>query len=200
MTTVANEALSVILARRSIASLGEPGPSPDQLDAILAAATTVPDHGSLTPWRFAVVTGDGREAFGDALLAIAAERDPELPDAVRSKLKNKAFLAPVLVVVIASPKPSEKVPEWEQVVSASCTGYAIALAAYSLGLGAVWKSANQLSGTAMTDLLDLDGSERLLGWVAIGTPAKEDRRRLDPPSAAGHVQVLDGTRLRPYQA
>ena len=47
------------------------GSPPDEpaLAQILETATTVPDHGGLRPWRFAVVTGPGRDRLGDALVA-----------------------------------------------------------------------------------------------------------------------------------
>jgi nitroreductase len=200
MTTTANDALAVILSRRSIASLTEPGPTDQQLHDVLAAATTVPDHGSLTPWRFVVVRGAGRDEFGSALADAALEVDPEIPEKGQEKLRNKAFLAPVLVVVIASPQPSGKVPEWEQVASASCTGYALALGAHTVGLGAVWKSANQLAGRRLTELLSLTPEERILGWVAIGTPTKEDPRPPNEPAPHDHTSVLDGPALQPYQS
>jgi nitroreductase len=187
-----------MLSRRSIASLGEPAPTGEQLDGILAAATTVPDHGSLKPWRFVVVRGDGRESFGRALVDAARHDDPELPEPKADKIHGKAFLAPVLIVVIAALQPSEKVPEWEQVASASCTGYALVLAAHALGLGAVWKSANYLAGPAITSLLALEDRQRLLGWVAVGTPVKPDRRPPIDRAPATHAAILDGPALRAY--
>ena len=56
-------------------------------------------------------------------------------------MRGKAFAAPCAVMLIASPRLESNVPEWEQVASASCTGYAVVLGATALGLGAVWKSA-----------------------------------------------------------
>lgn len=150
MTSIAPDPIDVILTRRSISSLGEPAPSDEQLDQILAAATRVPDHGALKPWRFVVVRDEGRAAFGDALADAARSQVADLPEKHQDKLRHKAFLAPIVVVVIASPTAGHKVPEWEQVASASCSGFALALAAHALGLGAVWKSANYLEGPLMT--------------------------------------------------
>ena len=94
--------LDELLTRRSIKSLAEPGPTDQQLDTILRAATTVPDHGSLRPWRFVVVSGDERSRFGDALVAAGLEADPELPDAARAKLHGKAFVAPTFVKMLCT--------------------------------------------------------------------------------------------------
>ena len=67
-------------------------------------------------------------------------------------------------------------PVWEQVASASCTGYAIVLAAVALGFGAVWKSAAVLDTEPVRTLFGLSEHERLLGWVNIGSPGAPGRK------------------------
>jgi nitroreductase len=156
------------------------GTPPDDrsLARILETATTVPDHGSLRPWRFAVIIGAGRERFAEALVESLHElRGNDLPDAVVAKMRGKAFAAPCAVVLIASPNPESNVPEWEQVASASCTGYAVVLAATALGFGAVWKSAAVLDGTPIRALFELAPRERLLGWINLGTPGALGRKK-----------------------
>ena len=120
------------------------GRAPDagDLDLILSTATTVPDHGDLRPWRFVVSAGAGRDRFAEALVAgLHEQRGTDLPEAVVAKMRAKAYAAPCAVLLVASPDPTSNVEVWEQVVSASCTGYAVVLAATGLGYGAVWKSA-----------------------------------------------------------
>ena len=155
------------------------GSPPDDraLAQILETATTVPDHGGLQPWRFAVVRGAGRDRLGDALVdGLHALRGTDLPEAAVAKMRGKAFAAPCSVAVIASPDPSSNVPVWEQVSSASCTGYAIVLAAVALGLGAVWKSAAVLESEPVRTLFGLTEHEQLLGWVNLGTPGVPARK------------------------
>ncbi len=167
------------------------GQAPDRatLDQILAAATTVPDHGGLRPWRFAVVGGTGQERFGQALVdGLHQLRGPDLPEAAVAKMRGKSTAAPCAVMIIASPTLESNVPEWEQVVSASCTGYAMVLAATALGLGAVWKSAAVLDAPAVRQLFDLAAHERLLGWINVGTPAELGRKARSEPEQ----DLLDG--------
>jgi nitroreductase len=153
-------------------------PSPDHLVRILEAATTVPDHGGLRPWRFAVVAEAGRQAFGDALVAgLHDQRGEDLPPAAVAKMRGKAFAAPCAVVVVASPDPSSNVPGWEQRASASCTGYAMVLAAVGLGYGAVWKSAAVLDTGPVRALFELTEHEQLLGWINLGSPAPLGRKQ-----------------------
>jgi nitroreductase len=80
-------------------------------------------------------------------------------------------------MLIASPNPESNVPEWEQVASASCTGYAVVLAATALGFGAVWKSAAVLEATPIRALFALAPGERLLGWINLGTPGAPSRKK-----------------------
>ena len=153
-------------------------PGAEDLRQILETATTVPDHGGLRPWRFAVITDSGRHQLGDALVAGLHElRGQDLPEAMVEKMRRKAFAAPCTIAVIASPDPGSNVPVWEQVASASCTGYALVLGATALGFGAVWKSASVLETSAVRGLFDLGDDEDLLGWVNMGTPTPAGERR-----------------------
>jgi nitroreductase len=145
---------------------------------ILEAATRVPDHGGLRPWRFAVVSGTGRDDFGEALVAGLHElRGEDVPPAAEQKMRQKAYAAPCAVMLIASPHAKSNVPLWEQVSSASCTGYAMVLAATSLGFGAVWKSAPVLDTAAVKDLFKLGEREQLLGWVNLGAAGEPSRKK-----------------------
>ncbi|MGB7051313.1 MAG: nitroreductase [Acidimicrobiales bacterium] len=180
------------------------GTAPDDADltAILEVATTVPDHGSLRPWRFAVVRGPARDRFGDALVAgLHEQRGSDLPDAVVAKMHQKAFAAPACVALIASPDVGANVPVWEQEASAACTGYAIVLAAQALGYGAIWKSAATVDAPAVRAFFALSEHERLLGWVNLGTPTppKAQRRTAaEGPALVDIVTVFDDTDARPF--
>lgn len=142
------------------------------MQQILAAAGTVPDHGSLRPYRFVVIEGEARTRFGDALAKSYVETS-SLPDfaleKVRAKMHGKAFRSPSIIALIASPKPG-KVPAWEQTATAACAGYAIVLAAHALGIGAVWKSVPFTRGQGLTEALSLTPEEEMLGWIHLGTP------------------------------
>src|SRR4051794_20467494 len=165
---IRRDGLELLLARRSAPVLVEPAPSDAELETILHAATTVPDHGTLRPWRFVVVSGDARQRFGDALAASVKQARPDTPDEALVKPRLKAFVAPLFVVIVFSPKDDGKTPDWEQMVSAGLTGYAMLLAAEALGLAAAWKSSHHLTGDALRDLLHLTHHERILGWINLG--------------------------------
>ena len=183
------ELLGALLERRSTSALVEPGPDDAELDLLLQAAATAPDHGRLRPWRFVVVDGEARERFADALEDGGLAGDPDLPDGVRQKLRSKAFVAPTLIAVVAAPRPA-KVERWEQVASAAASAFAMVLAAHALGLGAMWKSVPFRTGPLLADLLDMEPDDELLGWVLVGTPS-------DPGTTVGRAAAdLDGIAFR----
>jgi thiosulfate/3-mercaptopyruvate sulfurtransferase len=177
--------LELMMSRRSAPALTTPAPAEEQLRAILAAAASVPDHGRLRPYRFVVVAGEARRRFGAALreAALVADADP----VTVAKASRKPMFGPLQVVIIASPKPHATVPVWEQEATAALTGYAMELAAATLGVGAAWKSGHHLDQEPIRRLFALVAGERLLGWVNLGTtttsdkPAKQvDSTRPDP--------------------
>jgi nitroreductase len=189
--------LSLLFDRRSSAALVDPGPTDEQLRLLLLAAATVPDHGSVRPWRLVVVHRDGQDAFGEALAASARERQVQAdPESVEG-LRRRAYAAPVQLVVIASPNRGSSVREWEQIACASCTGLAVALAAHALGLGASWKSVPFTRTTALAALLALSDDEHLLGWINVGSRA--DASVLRPTCDPGmYASELRGSTLRPF--
>ncbi len=161
---------ALVASRPEPARDGDP-PDDGALGRILAAAGSVPDHGGLRPWRFVVVAGPARQRMADALVAgLRVARGPGQPDVVVEKMRGKAFAAPCAVVIVSSPVEGSNVPVWEQEASAACTGYAMVLAATGLGLGAVWKSAAVLDTGPVRAAFGLTSSERILGWVNLGTP------------------------------
>jgi len=174
--------LDLLTTRRSVPSrqLGAPGPSPEQLDRLLAAAIRVPDHGKLAPWRLLLIRGDRRREFGEALARIHQRVDPAAPDSVIAKDRERYDFAPLIVVVVARVHPDHpKVPQQEQVISAAFVAYNLLLGAQALGFG-----AQILTGWAAYDadaarLLDLAQNERVVAFVHIGTarePAPERAR------------------------
>jgi len=165
---VSRAGLELIMTRRSAPVLVEPPPSDAELELILRAAVTVPDHGTLRPWRFVVVTGEARAKFGNALVQSILQARPDSPPEGMVKARLKAFVAPLFVVLVSSPKDDGKTPEWEQLISAGLTGYAMLLAAESLGLAAGWKSAHHLTGDSLRELLHLGPRETILGWINLG--------------------------------
>ena len=175
-------ALAFLTTRRSRPAkmFSHPVPDREQLLEILSAATRVPDHGKLEPWRLIVVQGD---AF-TRLATLAEARAQELGgDAEKiAKGRGQFDAGKLAVVVIASPKPAPKIPAVEQQMSAAALCFGIVNAAEAAGWGACW-----LTGWPAHDAdfaaraFGCGPGETVAGIVHIGTPPPDapDRPRPD---------------------
>jgi nitroreductase len=180
----ANAALRDYLKTRRSVGIGflkDPGPSPDELNEILAIGTRVPDHGKLTPWRLVVIEGEARIAAGEKLAEIAKRNNPALDEASLANERRQFLPAPVTIGVIFSHKPLAKAPELEQLLSAGNVCFNLMHAAVALGYAASWVTRWFAFDTAAQQMLGARGGERFIGFVHIGTPTAviEDRDRPD---------------------
>ncbi|WP_313426593.1 nitroreductase family protein [Stenotrophomonas rhizophila] len=177
-------ALQALDARRSVPAkqLGEPGPDPDTLLRMLASAVRVPDHGKLVPYRFLRIAGDARHSLGAFLAERSQQRDPQVAQAQLDKDRQRFSHAPVIITVVARPRPNPKVPEQEQLMTAGCVCFALLQAAQALGFGAQWLTAWMAFDPAVHAHLGLAEGERIAGFIHIGTPktAAPERDRPDP--------------------
>ena len=178
------DALDPLRRRRSVPSrlLGEPGPDPDQLLAMLTEAVRVPDHGKLAPWRFLRIQGEARHRLGELLAARALERDPAAPAATVEKDRQRFSHAPLVLAVIARLTPGHKVPEQEQLLSGGAVCFALLQAAQALGFGAQWLTGWAAYDPVVTARLGLQPNEKVLGFIHVGTAAEAapERQRPDP--------------------
>ncbi len=177
-------ALHALDARRSLPArqLGEPGPDPQTLLRMLASAVRVPDHGKLVPFRFLRIAGDARHTLGEYLVQRSRERDPNVSAAQLEKDRLRFSHAPLVITVVARPRPNPKVPEEEQLMTAGCVCFALLQAAQALGFGAQWLTAWMAFDPAVRAHLGLAEEERIAGFIHIGTPRTEapERERPDP--------------------
>jgi nitroreductase len=172
--------------RRSVPArqLGEPGPDAAQLEQLLRAAVRVPDHGKLVPWRLLAIRGDARARLGLALAAIHARREPDVAPSVLEKDRERFNSAPLIVAVIARIEADHpKIPAQEQLLSAGCVAYNLLLGAQALGYGAQWLTGWAAYDDEAAHLLGLRGSERVIGFVHIGTANEAAPERVRPALA-----------------
>lgn len=160
--------------------MSAPVPTDADLTAILTLATRTPDHGKLEPWRLVLIDRAAMTRLADLAEARARElgADAEKIDKGRGQF-DRGNLA---VAVIASPKPSDKVPAVEQLLSAGALCMNILHAATASGWGANW-----LTGWVSHDpvfaarAFGCTAAETVAGIVHIATPSAPmpDRPRPD---------------------
>jgi nitroreductase len=162
------DALECLMTRRTATRLVEPGPSTEQITAMLAAATTAPDHKMLRPWRFVVVRGEHRATLA-AAISQAAEAVGTLPEPVVRKAAGKATRSPALIAVIAARVPGARISRAEQDASAAAAAQNICLAAHALGVANAWKSVPLPDSPQVRAAFGVRDGEELIGWVELGT-------------------------------
>lgn len=170
------------LARRrssSAVTLAAPGPSADEVEALIALAARVPDHGKLSPWRFVILDSEGKAAFAARLEAIANARGDAKSVAKLAKLK----LPPMGIAVVSRTRQHE-IPLWEQELSAGAVCTTLLYAAQALGYGANWITDWYAYDAQATAVLGLSPEERVAGFIFIGTTAEAPLERERPDPAA----------------
>ncbi len=179
-----NPIIEFLLQRKSppISQIQEPGPSDGQIDQMIRVATRVPDHGLLEPWRFILYRGEARTTVGEFFARRAGEREGPLNEQRIQQEKTRFTRAPLVIGVISSPKPHERIPEWEQFLSGGNAAFSLVLAAHALGFGANWVSNWYSDDAESRTFLGLSPNERVIGFVHIGTVNAKipDRPRPEP--------------------
>jgi nitroreductase len=181
-----SDPLTLLATRRSasVKAMVEPGPTPEQLSALLAIAVRVPDHGKLTPWRFILFEGEARGRFGDILAARWRELHPDHGEATVAQARGFFERAPTVLAVVSRAAPHVKIPEWEQVLSAGAVCQNILIAATAMGLGCQWNTDWCAYDPKALAAMGMAPDEKIAGFIYLGTPKEPitDRPRPDPES------------------
>ncbi|HVP33117.1 MAG TPA: nitroreductase [Steroidobacteraceae bacterium] len=165
------QAIDALVMRRSATALTEPAPDTGALELIFASAVRAADHGRLRPWRFVVVRGAARAAFGELLAAHLARSQPTASAESLQRERDKALRAPMIIVVAAHVNAAVKIPPLEQILSAGVAAGHIMLAALALGYNAMWKTGGAAYDAEVGRALGLDTGDVIVGFLYVGTEA-----------------------------
>jgi nitroreductase len=182
--------LEAIKTRRSVGKVRQDCPPRVVIEQLLEAASWAPNHHVTEPWRFVVIAGDAREAFGEAMAtAKTAEMDPAVKDIPMEfdRAKSKALRAPVIIAVAAEIPIGAKCVEIEEVAATAAAVQNLLLAAHALGLGAIWRTGDPAYDSGVKQFLGFAPTDHLLGFVYVGYPTVE-------PIRAKHTPATDLTR------
>lgn len=180
-----SSALALLLTRRSAKprELVGPGPTPSELEVILAIAARTPDHGKLFPWRFVTVAADQRNAFGALLREALVEHDPCATIAHHQKEGEFAHYAGQLVVLVSAAVEGHKIPLWEQELSCGAAAMNLLLGATALGYVAGWVTGWRAYSERVRAAFCEPG-ERIAGFIFIGHPGRDMEDRPRQPATA----------------
>ncbi len=150
--------LALLATRRSAKArdLVAPGPDAAQLATILAVAARTPDHGKLAPWRFVEITD-------------------------RAARHQFAQQAPCLVAVLSTPQ-GDRIPRWEQELSAGAACMNLLHAAHALGFAGSWLTTWAAFAKPVRKALGAAKGDRIAGFLFLGTAPRDpgERPRPDP--------------------
>jgi len=179
-----SSALSLLETRRSgkPRDLVAPGPTEQELERILNIAVRTPDHGTLSPWRFVVISPKQRQSLADLLARALPEHDPEATSAHYAKALEFAHQAPVMVVLISAPVRDHKIPVWEQQLSCGAVGMNLLHAANALGYVGGWITGWPAYNERVRQAFCGEG-ERIAGFIFLGTPGNPLEERPRPALA-----------------
>jgi nitroreductase len=149
----------------------KPDPLPRALiEKLLDAAVQAPNHYKVRPWRFVVLTGEGRNKLGNVMAASQQERHPDFPPDAFDKCRALPFRAPV-VIAVGVDKPSEaKVLEIENICAAAAATQNLLLAAHAMGLGAKWRTSEWARDPLVKKFLGFDADQHIIGFIYVGYP------------------------------
>ena len=166
------DALSLLKERSSTLPrfMEEPGPSDADLAEMFEAATRVPDHGMVQPWRFVVLRGDDRAKMGEVFVEALKARKPDAAEDAVNAERNRAMRSPVVIACLARTKPHPKVPELEQVVSAGQAALALHLAGQAKGFGSVMLTGDNAYDPTVKAFFGLKDDDCIVAFLYMGTP------------------------------
>ncbi|QCR36033.1 NAD(P)H nitroreductase [Nissabacter sp. SGAir0207] len=182
------DALDLLLNRRSASRLAAPAPAGEVLQNIIHAGLRAPDHGGLQPWRFVIVENDGLNRFSQILhnAAVAEGMDEKGVE----KATQAPFRAPMIITVVAHCKESQKVPKWEQVVSAGCAVQAMQMAALAQGFNGIWRSGAWTEDEGVRAAFGCEEEDEIVGFLYLGTPQLKSATHVVPPDSSQFVSYL----------
>jgi nitroreductase len=165
------ELFDAIATRTTAARLGEPGPTPEQLERLLSAAVRAPDHGRLKPWRFIRVEGAVRESLANAVAEARRDQIPTYTDEQMELEREKIRRSPsILVVGCVVRRDIAKVPEIEQVIAVGAAVENLLLAAHDLGVGVMWKTGPAAYSPKVKAAVGLAADDHIVAILHLGTP------------------------------
>ena len=157
-------------------SVGKVKPDPvprEVIEKLLDAAVQAPNHYKVRPWRFVVLTGDGRDKLGGVMAESQQERHPDFPLEAFDKCRSLPLRSPVLIAVGVDKPGEPKVLEIENVCAAAAATQNLLLAAHALGLGAKWRTGEWARDERVKKFLGFEPDQHLIGFIYIGYPETE---------------------------
>lgn len=165
--------VTLIKERRSVFLYEDRRVTADLLTELLEAAVWAPNHYVTEPWRFVLVTGEGRRTIAEInrLIATQWEADPVIREAKGQKAFETMMAVPAFVVVIMK-EDHRPLKREEDFAATCCMIQNFHLLAWDRGLGIAWKTYGLMFDERFRKALDVGPGEKVVGVLHVGYPAK----------------------------
>jgi len=181
------DAIDALLSRRSYArcNLVEPAPNKAQIETLLQAAMSVPDHGNLKPWRFIIVQDQGIQ---DLSMLVRKKYAATLSNEDLDSFVEEISKTPMMVFVCSALHVDHRVSILDQQLAGGAACEHILLAAHALGFAGIWHTSE--ADDDLRQLLCLKKEDDILGVLSIGTPKRTSKAKRR--SFSDFTQTWDG--------
>lgn len=176
----ATHLLACIESRQTNGKLLEPAPSQAQVEQVIQAALSAPDHRKLRPWQFVQLRGEARQELGKIFSACLTETGVTDPEQHR-KVLAQPLRAPLIIIAIVKTQTNVNVPIVEQVLSMGAAIQNALLMLQAQGYGSIWRTGALAESCVLKQKLNLAPEDEIAGFIYTGTPAKTlpPRERLE---------------------
>jgi nitroreductase len=174
------DAFEAIKTRHSVGKVKADSLPRDVIEKLLDAGNCAPNHYKVRPWRFFVLTGNGRSKLGDVMAASQHDRHPDLPPEGLDKTRALPLRAPVIIAVGVDKPVESKVLELENYAATSAACQNILLAAHALGLGAIWRTGDWAHDVKVKEFFGLTENQHIAGFIYVGYPETVGEPALRP--------------------
>ncbi|MDP4088698.1 MAG: nitroreductase [Bacillota bacterium] len=166
------EVLEAIKTRRSIGKVKDEMVPKGLIKKVIEAGIWAPNRYLTEPWRFFVISGEGRNSLARAMedIVIQSGVDVESEEGKKKleKERSKPFRAPVIITVAAEVTENGKALRIEELGAVYAAVENMLLAAHGLGLAAYWKTGNACYAPQMKEFFGLKEKDEVLAFIYLG--------------------------------
>jgi len=156
-----------------------PIPNDEDIKFLLKIASRSPDYGGLEPWRYIILKKDKRLEI-ISKLDIIGEAE-KINTELLTKQKKIFYQAPLIIIVIFSPKPNIKISRDEQLLSTGGVCLSLLNICHASGWGANWLTGWTVKSKKFSkEILMLKDNEKIAGYIHIGSIKKKSLERRRP--------------------
>ena len=164
--------LEVIESRQTLGKLVAPAPSQAEVEQVIRAALSAPDHRRIRPWQFMQLRDDARNKLGEIFSECLTESGIDDVEQHR-KVLAQPLRAPLIIIAVVKTQTGVKVPVVEQILSMGAAIQNALLMLNAQGYGSIWRSGTLAESPLLKQKLGLAPQDEIAGFIYIGTPAKQ---------------------------